>query len=161
MPWQLRIDSSSRTSGSDSAGAADQVQASAPSDGLIAGVGATVPSALAVRFCSFTIPAARKAWVDQVTRIGHPLGDRDGLFHSLRRIRRAILLGAHGGEGFLSDRPFEHANFPKPGLRFPKALAGIGRVEVISHPATTAGRATVAANCAHARTRATAVFARP
>lgn len=207
MSTLLRIDSSSRTTGSHSSRLADQVvtawqrahpggrvrqrhlarapipqisqetitgfytppeamtddlrAATALSDQLIGELQAAETLLLAVPIYNFSVPAALKAWIDQVTRIGHTFAYENGAFSGLVATRRAIVVCAYGAEGYLVGEPFAQANFLEPYLRFLLAFLGIEEVEVVSIQATTAEETTVVAHAAEAEARIAAMFANP
>lgn len=71
---------------------------------------------LAVPIYNFSVPAALKCWIDQVTRIGRTFAYENGAFHGLTQTRRAIVICAYGAEGYLEGQPFAQANFLKPYL---------------------------------------------
>ena len=101
---------------------------------------------LAVPIYNFSVPAALKCWIDQITRIGHTFAYEDGAFRGLTRTRRAIVICAYGADGYLDGQPFAKANFLEPYLRFLLSFLGIEDVEVVSVQATTADPETVAAS---------------
>jgi len=205
MSTLLRIDSSSRITGSHSSQLADQAQAlwlasnqggtvvhrhlgqdplpvlsqetitgfftpddamtdnlrlaTALSDTLIGELQAADTLLLAVPIYNFSVPAALKCWIDQVTRIGRTFAYENGAFRGLTKTRKAIVICAYGADGYLSGQPFEQANFLDPYLRFLLSFLGIADVEVVSVQATTADETTVTANVGQAETELAAVFA--
>lgn len=194
MTRLLRIDSSSRTTGSHSSQLADQAeamwreanpqgrvvtrhlgsdpipilsqetitgffspqetltddlqQATALSDQLIAELQTADTLLLAVPIYNFSVPAALKCWIDQITRIGHTFAYEDGEFRGLTKTQRAVVICAYGADGYLEGQPFEAANFLEPYLRFLLSFLGIEDVEMVSVQATTADEETVSSNLA-------------
>ncbi len=114
---------------------------------------------LAVPIYNFSVPAALKCWIDQITRIGRTFAYEDGAFRGLTRTRRAIVVCAYGADGYLDGQPFTQANFLEPYLRFLLSFLGIEDVEVVSVQATTADPETVAANVSKAEADLAAVAA--
>ncbi len=114
---------------------------------------------LAVPIYNFSAPAALKAWIDQVTRIGRTFAYEDGAFRGLVKTRRAVILCVYGAEGYLPGQPFEQANFLEPYLRFLLSFMGIADIQVVSLQATTADDETVANNRAEAESAAVAAIA--
>lgn len=205
MPTLLRIDSSSRKTGSHSSALANRVEAqwlnahptgevrrrhlafepitiisqetiagfyaspeamiddpraaTALSDRLIAELQAADTLLIAAPIYNFSVPAALKAWIDQITRIDRIFAYRDGAFAGLLNIRRAIVACAYGAEGYLDGGPFSAADFLEPYLRFLLSFLGIESIEIVGVEATTAGVKTVAARAAKAEARIAALFA--
>lgn len=205
MSVLLRIDSSSRTTGSHSSQLADQAealwrathphgtvisrhvgrdpipvlspetitgffspedaltddlrQATALSDTLIDELQSADTLLLAVPIYNFSVPAALKCWIDQITRIGRTFAYEDGEFRGLTQTRRAIVICAYGAEGYLDGQPFEAANFLEPYLRFLLSFLGIDDIEVVSVQATTADPNTVAQHVQTAKNKLAAVAA--
>ncbi|WP_428521946.1 FMN-dependent NADH-azoreductase [Roseibium sp.] len=110
----------------------DQKAATALSDKLIAEIQASDTLLLAVPIYNFTIPAALKAWVDQICRIGHTFAMDENGFQGLATARRAIVICTYGAEGYLSGEPFEAANFVQPYLTFLLGFLGIEDVAFIN-----------------------------
>ena len=127
-------------------------EATALSDQLIDELQTADTLLLAVPIYNFSVPAALKCWIDQITRIGHTFAYEDGVFRGLTKTRRAVVICAYGADGYLEGQPFEAANFLEPYLRFLLSFLGIEEVEVVSVQATTADEATVAAHLAQSTT---------
>lgn len=128
------------------------------SDRLIGELQAADTLLLAVPIYNFSVPAALKAWIDQVTRIGHTFSYEGGAFQGLVKTRRAVVICVYGATGYLPGQPFEQANFLEPYLRFLLAFLGIADVEIISVQSTTADDNTVAAERAQAEAEVVAAF---
>lgn len=110
----------------------DLKQATALSDELIEEVQSSDTMLLAVPIYNFSIPAALKAWIDQVMRIGHTFAmDETGL-HGLAKTRRAVIVCAFGSEGYLAGEPFSEANFVQPYLKFLFSFLGIKEIEFLN-----------------------------
>lgn len=121
-------------------------QATNQSDQLIAELQSADTLLLAVPIYNFSVPAALKCWIDQVTRIGKTFAYENGQFQGLVKTKRAVVICAYGAEGYLPGQPFEKANFLDPYLRFLLSFLGINNVEIVSVQATTADAATVTMN---------------
>ncbi|QFT29341.1 FMN-dependent NADH-azoreductase [Labrenzia sp. THAF82] len=105
--------------------------ATALSDSLIAEIQASDTLLLAVPIYNFSIPAALKAWVDQISRIGHTFSMGEGGFKGLVKTRRAVVVCTYGAEGYLAGEPFSAANFVQPYLNFLLNFLGIESVEFV------------------------------
>lgn len=114
---------------------------------------------LAVPIYNFSVPAALKCWIDQVTRIGHTFAYENGSFRGLTQTNRAIVICAYGAGGYLPGQPFEQANFLEPYVKFLLNFLGIETVDIVSVQSTTADDATVAASLQQARADLRAVAA--
>ncbi|WP_269585021.1 FMN-dependent NADH-azoreductase [Roseibium sp. Sym1] len=109
----------------------DLKAATALSDALIAEIQGSDTLLLAVPIYNFSIPAALKAWIDQIMRIGHTFSMDETGFKGLVRARRAVIVCAYGAEGYLQEEPFAAANFLEPYLKFLFAFLGIETVEFV------------------------------
>ncbi|MCK7614348.1 FMN-dependent NADH-azoreductase [Roseibium sediminicola] len=125
----------------------DLKAATALSDELIAEIQASDTLLLAVPIYNFSIPAALKAWIDQIMRIGHTFSMGEAGFKGLVKARRAVIVCAYGAEGYLAEEPFAAANFLEPYLKFLFAFLGIETVDFVhvqgtatATPETFAGR---------------------
>jgi FMN-dependent NADH-azoreductase len=130
----------------------DLREATALSDQLIGELQTADTLLLAVPIYNFSVPAALKCWIDQITRISHTFAYEDGAFRGLTKTRRAVVICAYGADGYLEGQSFEAANFLEPYLRFLLSFLGIEDIEVVSVQATTADEATVAAHLAQSTT---------
>jgi len=109
----------------------DLKAATALSDELIGELQDADTLLLAVPIYNFSVPAALKAWIDQVARIGHTFSmDEDG-FKGLLKTRRAVVVCAYGAEGYLPEEPFATANFLEPYLNFLFGFLGVETVDFI------------------------------
>ncbi|WP_209000542.1 NAD(P)H-dependent oxidoreductase [Labrenzia sp. DG1229] len=116
------------------------------SDELIAEIQGSEMLLLAVPIYNFSIPAALKAWIDQISRIGHTFSMDETGFKGLVKARRAVIVCAYGAEGYLPEEPFAAANFLEPYLRFLLSFLGIKDIRFISVQGTTADPETVQAH---------------
>ena len=105
--------------------------ATALSDQLIAEIQDSDTLLLAVPIYNFSIPAALKAWIDQIMRIGHTFSMDETGFKGLVKARRAVIICAYGAEGYLAEEPFAAANFLEPYLKFLFAFLGIETVDFV------------------------------
>jgi FMN-dependent NADH-azoreductase len=124
--------------------------ATALSDALIAEMRAADILLVSLPMYNFSMPAALKAWIDQVVRIGHTFAYDGKNFAGLLPGKRAYVALAYGADGYLNGGPFAAADFAQPYLRFLFGFLGISDVTFIPVEATTADAATVAANVAKA-----------
>lgn len=125
---------------------AELLEATSLSDELISELQEADTLLIAAPIYNFTVPAALKAWIDQVVRIGHTFAYEDGRFSGLARTRRAVVVCAYGAEGYLDGQPFAAANFVEPYLRFLLSFLGIRDIRFIAVQGTTADPKTVAAH---------------
>ncbi len=122
----------------------DLRRATAVSDTLIAELQSADCLLLTTPIYNFGVPAGLKAWIDQITRIGHTFAYEDGAFRGLVRTPRAIVALAYGADGYAAGGPLEQTDFLRPYLAFLLGFLGIGHVDFITAEATTADEATVA-----------------
>lgn len=130
----------------------DLVEATALSDALISELHEADTLLITAPIYNFSVPAALKAWIDQVVRMGHTFAYENGSFQGLARTRRAVVVVTYGAEGYLEGQPFAAANFVEPYLRFLLSFLGINDIRFISVQGTTADAATVQANVDAAKT---------
>ncbi|MEO9530554.1 NAD(P)H-dependent oxidoreductase [Roseibium sp.] len=109
----------------------DLKAATALSDALVAEIQGSDTLLFAVPIYNFSIPAALKAWIDQIMRIGHTFSMDETGFKGLVKARRAVIVCAYGSEGYLPEEPFAAANFLEPYLKFLLAFLGIETVDFI------------------------------
>ncbi|MES0885067.1 FMN-dependent NADH-azoreductase [Roseibium sp. SCP14] len=130
----------------DAAMTADLREATSLSDSLIDELQQADTLLITAPIYNFSVPAALKAWIDQVVRMGHTFAYEDGAFRGLARTRRAVVVCAYGAEGYLEGEPFAAANFVQPYLQFLLSFLGITDIRFISVQGTTADADTVAVN---------------
>jgi len=105
--------------------------ATALSDELIAEIQGSDTLLLAVPIYNFSIPAALKAWIDQIMRIGHTFSMDETGFKGLLKTRRVVIVCAYGSEGYLAEEPFAAANYLEPYLKFLFAFMGVEAIEFV------------------------------
>jgi len=125
--------------------------ATALSDRLIAEVQAADTLLITAPIYNFGVPAALKAWIDQIVRIGHTFSYDGTSFGGLAKPNAAVICAAYGANGYQTGGPFRAANFLEPYLDFLLKFLGVGRVEFVSVQATTADTPTVEAGIAAAQ----------
>lgn len=118
--------------------------ATALSDNLIAELQSADCLLLTVPMYNFGVPAGLKAWIDQITRIGHTFAYENGAFSGLVKTQRAIVICAYGADGYASGGPMASADFVKPYLQFLLGFLGVEEVEFVTVEATTSDEETVA-----------------
>ncbi|WP_299194656.1 NAD(P)H-dependent oxidoreductase [uncultured Litoreibacter sp.] len=126
-------------------------EATALSDQLIAELHSADLLLITAPLYNFGVPAALKAWIDLVTRMGHTFSYEDGAFKGLTQTKRAIVVCGYGSGDYLQGQPKEAANFLEPYLRFLLGFIGIEDVQVVSVQSTTADADTVTRNMDQAR----------
>lgn len=119
------------------------------SDALIGELQAADTVLVATPMYNFSVPAALKAWIDQVVRINETFAYDGQRFTGLVKARRVIVAAAFGAAGY--GEAFKAADFVTPYLTFLFGFLGVPDVTVVSAEATTADAATVAANLDRAR----------
>lgn len=107
------------------------------SDNLIAELQSADCILITVPIYNFGVPAALKAWIDQVVRIGHTFSYDGANFGGLVKADRAIVITAYGAAGYLNNGPLSGADFVKPYLAFLLGFLGIGDVRFVGLEATT------------------------
>lgn len=130
---------------------ADLRAATALSDVLIGEVQAADTLLITAPIYNFGVPAALKAWIDQIVRIGHTFSYDGTSFSGLAKPKRAIICAAYGANGYQAGQPFRSANFLEPYLEFLLKFLGVETVHFITVQATTADAATVEAGMTEAR----------
>ena len=108
---------------------------------------------------NFSVPAALKAWIDQVVRIGHTFSYDGQSFAGHANPDRAIVICAYGAAGYREGGDFAAANFLEPYLGFLFGFLGIPTVEFVAIEATTGDETLVATNVAGAKADIDALLA--
>lgn len=129
---------------------AEMKAATALSDTLIDELQSADMLLLAAPIYNFSVPAALKCWIDQITRIGRTFAYENGAFTGLTRTPRANVICAYGAEGYLEGQPFAQANFLEPYLRFLLGFLGIEQVDFVSVQNTSGDPESAAANARQA-----------
>lgn len=114
---------------------------------------------------NFGMPAALKAWIDQVVRPGrtvdvdesNPLDPYVPLLAD--RPRHAVILSARGGIGFDPDGPMAHMNHLEPNLITALGFIGITRVHQIAIEGQEVGGELLATSVAQALSQVDALVA--
>lgn len=129
----------------------------AESDGLVDELVAADILVIGAPLYNFGMPAALKAWVDQVVRIGRtvtlgPTTEGVTFVGGLAdRIRHAVILSARGGAGFDPGGELEHMNHLEPGLSTALEFMGITRIHRIAIENQEAGGALLTISVTEAR----------
>lgn len=100
---------------------------------------------------NFSVPAALKAWIDQVVRIGHTFSYDGRTFGGLVNADRAYVICAYGAAGYVGSGAFASANFLAPYLQFLLNFLGVPEVHIVSLEATTGDEQTVEAAITQAK----------
>lgn len=99
---------------------------------------------------NLSLPAALKAWIDQVVRAGRTFEVRDGVFKGLTPAKRAIVIVASGSDYRLTS-PAGAYNFLEPYLRAVLGFISITTVEfVYAHSLSSSSQADAAITAAEA-----------
>ena len=86
---------------------------------------------------NFSIPAALKAWVDQISRNGHTFLYEDGVYKGLLKANRAIVICTYGTVEFQAGAMLAEADFLQPYLRSLLNALGIGKVDFVAMHGTS------------------------
>ncbi|WP_297844609.1 NAD(P)H-dependent oxidoreductase [uncultured Roseibium sp.] len=130
---------------------ADLKEATALSDELIAELQEADTLLIAAPIYNFAVPAALKAWIDQIVRVGHTFSFDGNSFQGLAKTRRAVVISAYGAEGYLDGQPFAAANFVQPYLKFLLSFLGVEDIRFIAVQGTVADPEKVSASLQAAR----------
>ncbi len=112
---------------------------------------------------NFGMPAALKAWIDQVVRIDrtvsfNPATPEDPFTPLLAdRPRHAVILSARGGAGFGPDGALQHMNHLEPSLSTVLEFIGISRIHCIALENEEAGGMLLANSIAEAHRKVDAL----
>ncbi|AMN55539.1 FMN-dependent NADH-azoreductase [Labrenzia sp. CP4] len=129
----------------------DLKEATALSDKLIAELQEADTLLIAAPIYNFAVPAALKAWIDQIVRVGHTFSFDGNSFQGLAKTRRAVVISAYGAEGYLDGQPFAAANFVQPYLKFLLSFLGVEDIRFIAVQGTVADPEKVSASLLAAR----------
>ncbi|WP_298196351.1 NAD(P)H-dependent oxidoreductase [Novosphingobium sp.] len=127
----------------------EQQDAQALSEQLLDEIAQADTLLLTVPMYNFGIPAALKAWIDQIMRVGHTFSFDGKSFSGLVRGKRAILVVAYGAEGYV-EGDLAGADFVVPYLRFVLNFIGISDVSVIALEGRSTGPSGAAEDMAKA-----------
>ncbi len=129
----------------------DLKAATALSDQLIAELQATDALLITTPMYNLSVPAALKAWIDQIVRVDRTFAYEDGQFAGLVKPDLAYVCAAYGANGYEAGGPMAAANFLEPYLDGLLRFLGFSQVQFFSLQATGADEATVAAGLAGAK----------
>jgi FMN-dependent NADH-azoreductase len=86
---------------------------------------------------NFTIPAALKAWIDQIVRIGQTFSYDGSTFTGLVTGKRATIAIAYGASGYAQGGSLESMDFVQPYLRALFGFLGFTDIRFVAVEATT------------------------
>lgn len=90
---------------------------------------------------NLSLPAALKAWIDQIVRVGRTLALGSAGFEGLAKNKRALIIVASGSD-FRPHTPSGACNFLEPYLRAVLGFIGITAVEFVYDHSLNAGNPT-------------------
>lgn len=108
---------------------------------------------------NFGMPAALKAWIDQIVRVGRTVRFDSSTPQTpyvptlTDRPRHAVILSARGGSGFGHGGELEHLNHLEPGLTTALEFIGITRIHCIAIEHQETGGELLAMSVAEAQRR--------
>lgn len=111
--------------------------ATALSDTLIAEIEGADILLISTPIYNFSVPAALKAWIDQIVRIGRTFAYEDGEFRGLVKGKRAYVAYAYGAPGYGEGGPLQAYDHMKPYLTMILTFIGIDEVESFAIEGTT------------------------
>ena len=111
--------------------------ATALSDTLIAEIEVADILLISTPIYNFAVPAALKAWIDQIVRIGRTFAYEDGQFRGLLKGKRAYVAYAYGAPGYGEGGPLQGYDHMKPYLTMILNFIGIEQVESFAIEGTT------------------------
>jgi FMN-dependent NADH-azoreductase len=114
----------------------EMTAALAQSDHLIAEIKAADALLITVPMYNFGIPSALKAWIDQISRIGHTFSYDGKSFTGLLGGKKAYVVIAYGAGGYTEGGGFAAANFVEPYLKFLLSFLGLDEVLIFNDEAT-------------------------
>ena len=117
--------------------------ATALSDSLIAELEAADILLISTPMYNFAVPAALKAWIDQIMRINRTFAYENGEFSGLLKGKRAYVAYSYGAGGYGDGGPLQSFDFMRPYLTMILNFIGIEDVTSFAVEATTADMATV------------------
>jgi FMN-dependent NADH-azoreductase len=124
---------------------AEMTAALVQSDTLIAELKAADALLMTVPMYNFGIPSSLKAWIDQITRIGHTFSFDGSNFAGLLKGKKAYIVIAYGAGGYTAGGGFAAANFVEPYLKFLLGFLGFDEVITYNDEATNTNPAGIAA----------------
>lgn len=117
--------------------------ATALSDTMIAELEAADILLISTPMYNFAVPAALKAWIDQIMRINRTFAYENGEFSGLLKGKRAYVAYSYGAGGYGDGGPLHSFDFMRPYLTMILNFIGIEDVTSFAAEATTADMATV------------------
>lgn len=111
--------------------------ATALSDMLIAEIEAADILLISTPIYNFSVPAALKAWIDQIVRIGRTFSYEGGEFRGLLEGKRVYVAYAYGAPGYGDGGPLEAYDHMRPYLTMILNFIGIEQVESFAIEGTT------------------------
>lgn len=117
--------------------------ATALSDSLIAEMEAADILLISTPMYNFAVPAALKAWIDQIMRINRTFAYESGQFSGLLKGKRAYVTYSYGAGGYGDGGPMQSFDFMRPYLTMILNFIGIENVTSFAVEATTADADTV------------------
>lgn len=111
--------------------------ATALSDQLIAELKAADTILITVPMYNFGIPSSLKAWIDQISRIGHTFAFDGSNFSGLLKDKKVHLITSYGAAGYINGGNFSGANFVEPYLQFILGFLGMSIMQIYSIQSTT------------------------
>lgn len=113
---------------------------------------------IATPIYNLSIPAALKAWIDQIVRVGRTFAMGSAGFEGLLKTKRVRVLVASGGD-FRPDGPYAAYNFVEPYLRAVLGFIGITDVTFVYAHSLNDGNPLRESSLAEARTSIQALAA--
>lgn len=117
--------------------------ATALSDNLIAELEAADLLLISTPMYNFAVPAALKAWIDQIMRINRTFAYDNGAFSGLLKGKRAYVAYSYGAGGYGDGGRLQRFDFMRPYLTMILNFIGIDDVTSFAVEATIADAATV------------------
>lgn len=117
--------------------------ATALSDSLIAELATADILLISTPMYNFAVPAALKAWIDQIMRINRTFAYDNGAFSGLLKGKRAYVAYSYGAGGYGDGGRLQRFDFMRPYLTMILNFIGIDDVTSFAVEATTADAATV------------------
>lgn len=121
------------------------------SDTLIAELRTASDVLITTPMYNFSIPAALKAWIDQIVRVRETFSFDGQRFAGLLHGKSAHVAIAYGAAGYTDGGGFAAANFVEPYLRFVLGFIGFETVHVFSVESTSTDAAAATADLARAQ----------
>ncbi|MDN4502648.1 NAD(P)H-dependent oxidoreductase [Alteromonadaceae bacterium BrNp21-10] len=127
-----------------SAMTAELIDATALSDELISEINNATFIIIATPMYNFSVPAALKAWIDQIVRINRTFAYDGTQFTGLVPVKQAYLALAYGAAGYAPGGDFATMNFLEPYLQSLLTFLGIENTHTFRLEGTTGDAANIA-----------------